>query len=73
MAAVDSEGKAVEETTLAAAIEGLNGNRILRGSGKVELLLSTEANYRIPVIFTDLAGNPAVWQEESESNSDRLP
>ena len=70
MTAVDSEGKAVEETTLAAAIEGLNGNRILRGSGKVELPLSTEANYRISVIFTDLAGNPAVWQEESESNSD---
>lgn len=64
--AEDSEGKAVTETSLSGVLKEWNPGEILTGSRTFLLPVSTEANYRIPLGFTDLAGNPAVWAESGK-------
>ena len=64
--ATDSSGGNVSNTALAEKIESYGQYTVSRCNGetdnktlKVELALTKDANYSIPVAFTDLAGNKA--------------
>ena len=64
MTAVDISGKNVDDTAARVLIDGIkaNENQVRHNEStpwEVDIPISTEANYTIPVAFTDLAGNKA--------------
>lgn len=59
MTASDSSGALIESSSAKTAIGGLDTFRKTEGTCTVEIPLSTEANYTIPIAYTDLAGNKA--------------
>lgn len=70
MTAADSSGNSVMNTSAENFIEGIDGHRLHRssdsedsGAWTVSIPLRTEANYDIPVAFTDLAGNQAEYRD----------
>lgn len=61
MKAFDINGTDLKESTAAwSEIQALDENRTSRGSWTATIPLTTEANYRIPISYVDLAGNAAV-------------
>lgn len=66
--AEDIRGEDLREETKAADFLGkLSDVELVRTAWNMELPLETDANYSIPIAFTDLAGNAAVWKEEREN------
>lgn len=59
MEAEDIQTKRIKNTNAWTAINGISEYGIKRGIWNVDIPLSTDANYRIPISFTDLAGNAA--------------
>lgn len=59
MAAVDINGTKVKDTKAWIAVNGITEYGIRRGTWNVDIPLSTDANYTIPISYTDLAGNRA--------------
>ena len=66
MQAEDSSGAAVAGTAAWNTAAQWKGRELISGSLTLELPLTTEANYGIPLNITDLAGNQAVWAEGEE-------
>ncbi|MBQ8184357.1 MAG: hypothetical protein IJ036_01065 [Lachnospiraceae bacterium] len=54
---VDSREVRVENTAAETAVAGWEATRISQGILTLEIPLTTEANYAIPLAYTDLAGN----------------
>lgn len=68
--AENSRGENIkEETAFAEFLQELSGAGISRSIWDIEFPLETDAVYRIPIAFTDLAGNPAVWEAGQKENS----
>lgn len=67
--AENSRGESLkEETALAEFLQELSDTGLSRTVWSIELPLAGDAVYRIPIAFTDLAGNPAVWEGEQTEN-----
>ena len=66
MQAEDSSGMAIAGTAAWNTAEQWKERELISGSRTLELPLTTEANYGIPMNITDLAGNQAVWAEGEE-------
>ncbi len=60
MTATDINGKPVEGTDAKTFIDKIEAIKRDRGSWTATIPLTTEANYRIPISYVDLAGNAAV-------------
>lgn len=59
MTAADISGTKIKDTRAWIAVNGISEYSIKRGVWKVDIPLSTDANYAIPISYTDLAGNKA--------------
>lgn len=59
MAAEDINGKKVDNSSALSLIDGIEEYGIKRGSWDIDIPLSTNANYVIPIHYVDLAGNAA--------------
>jgi len=59
MEAEDIKFEKIKNTNAWTAVNGISEYEIKRGIWNVDIPLSTDANYRIPISFTDLAGNAA--------------
>lgn len=70
MTAYDSSGNSVDNSAAKTFIDNIDANTLRRGAWKVTIPLSTEANYDIPVAFTDLAGNQAEYSRTLKSCTD---
>ena len=76
MTAVDVDGDAIADTQLAADIDAVVDTDVQHTMGNEDpavwtlpLTLSTEANYDIPVRYTDLAGNTAIVQFKAQDST----
>lgn len=59
MTAADIKGTKIKDTKAWIAVDGISAYGMKRGIWNVDIPLSTDANYTIPVSYTDLAGNKA--------------
>lgn len=65
--AVDGSGESLkEDTDLMRFLSSLEDTEVSRAVWTVELPFSTDANYSVPIALCDLAGNQAVWKEDSQ-------
>lgn len=62
-----SGGEAAKAAGFQKALAGLEGRTVSRTVWETELPLSEDANYEIPLGCTDLAGNQAIWQIQTDA------